>query len=141
MYKLTIAAAILSLLLIGCGAAEPAPSQDAADRTAPFTLEGTKWKLLSFGLASTPVPARASISFNDGRYRGNGGCNSIGGSYTIEGSKITLTRGMSTMMACPELDLEHKYLQALSRVETFAIEGATLDLQSKGRSVLRFKAQ
>lgn len=141
MYKLSISALVFSLVIVGCGTAEPAPSQDVTKQRTVPALEGTKWKLLSFGLAHTAVPARASISFKDGRYSGNGGCNSIGGGYTIEGSKITFREGMSTMMACPELDLEHKYLQALNRVETFVIEGATLDLQSQGRSVLRFKAQ
>ncbi|MGB5966440.1 MAG: META domain-containing protein [Sulfurimonadaceae bacterium] len=141
MYKSLFSAIAFSLVIMGCAAAEPTPTAETTTEKSSQTLEGPKWKLLSFGLTRMAVPQKAFIIFKDGRYSGNGGCNSIGGGYSVEGSKITFTEGMSTMMACPELDLEQKYLNDLGSVDAYVIDGDTLDLQSQGKSTLHFKRE
>ena len=106
-----------------------------------YALESTTWKLSSFGLNRMAVPTGASITFKDGQYSGHGGCNGVGGNYTLNGNMLSFAAGFSTMMACPELNLEHKYMKALEQVDSYKIEGDVLDLLSQGHSVLRFKAQ
>ena len=139
MSKVLLTALMMALFFIGCGGSEPVPTQQSEKAQLP--LEGTTWKLVSFGLTRMAVPSKATISFNEGRYSGHGGCNGVGGSYTLEGEKLTLSAGFSTMMACPELDLEHKYMNYLGSVSHYSIEGNTLDLGSNGKTLLRFKAE
>ena len=129
----------VSLFLLGCGGTEPSPQ--TVTEQATKSLESTKWNLVSFGLTRMAVPEKASISFKEGRYSGHGGCNGVGGDYVVEGDRLTLSAGFSTMMACPELDLEHKYMKNLGNVKSYSIEGDTLDLRSDDQILLRFKAE
>ncbi len=139
MSKLLSSIVLFALILIGCQSTTPTPQTQKVQQAKAF--EGTTWKLVSFGLTRMAVPTKASITFNDGHYSGHGGCNGVGGGYKLEDNKLTLFAGFSTMMACPELDLEHKYMKYLSSVTEYNIEGDTLDLRSGGQILLRFKAQ
>jgi len=140
MYKILLIAAV-SLTLIGCvPTSEPTVTNTAKEQSTQ-KLEGPTWQLVSFGLTRMAVPKDASITFKDGQYSGNGGCNGVGGNYKFSGNTLILSAGFSTMMACPELALEHKYMKALEKVDNYKIEDNILDLKSQGRSVLRFKIE
>ena len=139
MLKSLLMTLTLSLLFLGCSAAEPTPTTTPAKMGK--SLEGTNWNLVSFGLTRMAVPQKASITFKEGHYNGHGGCNGVGGNYVLEGEKLTLSAGFSTMMACPELDLEHKYMKYLGSVTGYSIEGNMLDLRSDDKILLRFKAE
>ncbi|HSD95342.1 MAG TPA: META domain-containing protein [Syntrophales bacterium] len=117
--------------------ASPAPS-----------LEG-RWDLVSYGLTASETKVLSDtqvfISFtNDGKISGSGGCNRyFGGWGILEGTKDTIRiwRTGSTKMACqdPVMTQEYGYLEELSRVSSFAIEGRELRLYfNEGRGVLRF---
>ena len=61
------------------------------------------------------------LEFNvkENRVHGNAGCNIINGSFTREEGKNTslrFSRMMSTMMACPDLDVERRVLESLETV-------------------------
>jgi len=139
MIKSFIAIVVTTLLFTGCAAGEPSTANTTEQ--AVKQLEGTKWNLVSFGLTRMAVPKKASIIFKEGHYSGNGGCNGVGGDYVLESDKLTLSAGFSTMMACPELDLEHKYMKYLGNVTDYSIEGDMLDLRSEDLILLRFKAE
>ena len=49
---------------------------------------------------------------------GFSGCNRFFGRYTTEGNTIKLEPGGSTMMACPDLQFEHEYIQTLAAKTT-----------------------
>ena len=51
---------------------------------------------------------------SEGKVFGDGGCNRFSGSIKIEENKISFSPLISTKMACPQLDLESRYLQLLS---------------------------
>ena len=140
MYKTLLIAAV-SLMLIGCAPTSEPTITNTVQEQSSQKLEGPTWQLVSFGLTRMAVPKGASITFKDGQYNGNGGCNGVGGNYKLNADSLILSAGFSTMMACPELNLEHKYMQVLERVDSYKIEGDTLDLETDGRSVLRFKIQ
>lgn len=140
MIKVFFSLLVLGLLMTGCNSAAPT-AEESIQTSSGYTLEGPKWQLVSFGLTRMTVPKDAHLIFTEGRYNGKGGCNQIGGSYTKEASALRFKEGMSTMMACLNMDLEREFQQRLLRVDSYVIEGNMLDLQVQGHSLLRFKAQ
>ena len=77
-----------------------------ASQTAPLSLPGTSWKLVSYGPAGNQTPAAPGVASNldfgtDGTVNGNLGCNSFAGNYQGKDGNIVFTRMISTMMACP----------------------------------------
>jgi len=44
-------------------------------------------------------------------------CNQVGGTYTLDGDKLTITTGPSTLAFCGEASLDQQYLAALASVD------------------------
>src|SRR3970040_107324 len=93
---LNIASLILlaSIALAACGT--PSTSE---------RLMSQGWTLQSMVTGGAEVALEegvtATIQFaEDGTYSGSGGCNNYSGTYTIDGSSISLGVAASTMMAC-----------------------------------------
>ena len=82
------------------------------------------------------------FSKNSNRIIGNGGCNSISGEYKIESlNRITLSKMISTKMACPRMELEGEFLEALQKADNFNVVGDMLMLNKARMAPLaRFKA-
>lgn len=111
-------------------------------------VTGRVWMLrgVVMGGVLTDVPADviATLRLIDGQASGTGGCNTFGGSYTIDGDTLTFGALASTEMACgdPQSGVESAYLEALSKVATFATDGTSLHLfDAAGTELLRFDAQ
>jgi heat shock protein HslJ len=122
-YLLTLL--IISLAISAC---------TAGNGQASASVIGS-WKLTSFGPAASPKPAvpdtQAGLTFNqDGSIIGNSGCNGFGGSYQLEGDKITFSEVVSTLMACdtPRMEQESAVHQVLTDTATYQIAGNTLTL-------------
>jgi heat shock protein HslJ len=82
-------------MVIACSSAgAPSPSTAALDgRTYLSTeIEG----------ADLVPGTRIRLSFADGSLNANGGCNIMGGAYTIDGDRLTTTQMSMTEMACDE---------------------------------------
>lgn len=103
----------------------------------PDALAGTRWQLLSYGLPDEETPvlegSKITLSFEQGRVGGNGGCNGYGGEYSVDGEAITFEGVVSTMMACLDDDQmaqETAYFTALQNVTGFSLreDGQTLTL-------------
>ena len=102
-------------------------------------LEGTGWAL---------EDAAATLLFNDGTVSGNSGCNrySAGIEYGPAPGEISIGPAMGTRMACPEEQMaaEHKFLDSLSRVNTFRFLAGKLALTGERESetfTLKFNRQ
>jgi len=108
-----------------------------AESSAP-SFEGQDWKLVSFGSKGMAVPKNAWIHFENGRYSGNAGCNGMGGSYTLDGNKITLSQGMSTLMACDDMSLETKIRALMSKVTSYVLKDKQLILMHDNHAILNF---
>jgi putative lipoprotein len=124
----------LSLLIIGLMIS----ACSAKGTGASASLVGS-WKLTSYGSAASPTPAvadtEAGITFNqDATITGNSGCNGFGGSYTVEGDKVTFDQVTSTLMACddPRMAQEDAVHQVLNNTASFKIEGNKLTLTNNG---------
>jgi heat shock protein HslJ len=108
-------------------------------------LEGTSWILTTLNGAAPLPDTTITAGFEvDGNLSGSDGCNRYGASYEVEGDKITITPGMSTMMACPEPTMQQagEYMTALAAATSYQIQGDTLELlDAGGNPVATFTAQ
>lgn len=116
---------------------------------APFataSFENTYWKVTR--LRGAPVRVAEDqrephLVFKDGNsFAGSGGCNRIGGGFTRDDASLTLGKGFSTMMACPEgMEQEAELLTTLEEVRGYRITGEHLEFQdAEGRLLVRLQA-
>jgi heat shock protein HslJ len=79
---------------------------------------------------------------SNNRIMGNGGCNGISGEFKVEGlNQITLSKIISTRMACQHMKLESEFLEVLQNADNFSVVGDMLMLNKARMAPLaRFKA-
>jgi heat shock protein HslJ/uncharacterized lipoprotein NlpE involved in copper resistance len=114
------------------------------DLTGKCILD-VRWRLVE--LLGKPVAMDERFPFiqlnaKKGRISGFGGCNSIGGSYELKtGNRVRFTNMASTMMACPDMDMEQEFFNVLAMTDNFACDGKTLFLHKARMAPLaRFEA-
>jgi len=95
------------------------------------------WKLTAYGPVDSPTPAvpdvEAILTFGaDGTLAGSSGCNQLGGNYEVEGDQITFGEIVSTLIACPDLQMaqEDAMHQVLTGTASFKIEGDMLTINN-----------
>lgn len=81
------------------------------------------WEIVSVNGEKVEVEDMPFLEFDmdTKKIHGNTGCNIFNSTFTLSDSditSITIAPGMSTMMACPNLDLEGKISKALLEVAT-----------------------
>jgi heat shock protein HslJ len=130
----------LLILLIICLTVSACSSRE---NTRP--LAGS-WRLTAYGPVDSTTPAvpdlAATITFgSDGSLTGSTGCNQLGGQYKVEGDQITFDSIVSTLIACPDLQMaqEEAMLRVLMETASFNIAGDTLTI-SNNDMVLVFEA-
>lgn len=92
-------------------------------------LQDVEWVLQSIGKAIAEEPTVSSVTVTlrlgkDGTAAGFAGCNSYGGSYTINGGNIQFSELVSTLMACADeavMDQEVAFLNALQSAGTYEV--------------------
>jgi heat shock protein HslJ len=63
-------------------------------------------------------------------FHGNGSCNNIFGPYELkEGSRISFGNTASTMMACPDMEMEMAFLEILRQADNYSVTDSTLSFQ------------
>jgi heat shock protein HslJ len=97
-------------------------------------LENPQWRLTLFAVGPQPkaIPDNIAIRlrFENGRLEGYGGCNSIGGNYTLKNRHLMTTGLVSTKMFCAEaMPYETQFLQMLEKSQAYNINGNTLEIQ------------
>ncbi|MGE5251859.1 MAG: META domain-containing protein [Bacteroidota bacterium] len=128
--------AALVFALSACGQGSGQPAGDP--------LNGTSWALASIDGAAALPNVTATAAFADGQVSGSGGCNSYGGSYTVNGDKIQIKQVVSTLMACADqgvMDQESAFVGALSKAKTFTITDGKLEIQTADGKTLAFSTQ
>lgn len=110
-------------------------SKPTSPTATPNDITGKTWKLVE--LNGSPIALKNpknnpyfSLHMKDMRYEGNGGCNGIGGTFEIkpEMMRIKFNQGMSTMIACEDLDIEQLFTKALLTADNYTVNGNTLSL-------------
>lgn len=117
------------MLLASCMSKPTTPPSTSNDIT------GKTWKLVE--LNGRPIALKDpksnphfSLHMKEMRYEGNGSCNGIGGTFEIkpEMMRIKFNQGMSTMMACEDLETEQLFTKALLAADNYTVNGNTLNL-------------
>ncbi len=121
-------------------------------QAAAPSLTGVVWELVSYNngkeavvsvLAGTTLTAEFA---QDGTLSGSSGCNRYSASYSVDGGKIAIEPGISTLMACSEpdgiMEQEAAYLQALPTAATYGFADGRLELRTAdGALVASYNAQ
>ncbi len=134
MYKQTFkpnrSLAFIVLLLVVSIAATACGGSAASDVITDVTWQWTE--LVETEPASqslVPTPENYTLTLgSDGELTITADCNFVGGSYTLDGDALSILLGPSTMAFCGEQSLDAQYLDLLSRVESYAVEGGELIL-------------
>ena len=82
----------------------------------------------------TPPAGTVGYTFqlnSNGTVEVRGDCNRAGGSFTMKGSKLSITITHKTLAACPEGSLEDPFLQDLNRTDGFLLKNGMLFLDLK----------
>jgi heat shock protein HslJ len=128
-----------NFLVLLFAAAVFAPScakKSTSATTGTPALVGTYWKLVE--LNGQPFTSAGKPGFlmlqADGRFSASAGCNTLKGGYETKNNfDLSFKPNMaSTMMACPDAQMEERFKEVLSNVNNYAISGNNLSL-SKNR--------
>ncbi len=113
-----------------------------------ITLTDTIWQLESYIVDDDILKALsdypATLTFQDGKFSGNTGCNGLSGAYEVDGDAIRFELGPMTMRACREdvADQEAAYLAGLENAASFRMEGNKLMFfDDQGELLMTFIAQ
>lgn len=144
---LTLTALALIGILAAC-APPPLPAEAPASdttqgATAMPSLEGVVWQLESYidadgNMQPAFADAPATLVFQDGKFIGDTHCNSVAGTYEINGDSITTQLGPSTLRACePDIASQEAGMQyGMSHAASFRIEDGKLTLMDADGNVL-----
>ncbi|ROH91398.1 META domain-containing protein [Chryseobacterium cucumeris] len=127
LYYYVSALVIVTFLVVSC------KTQNAQKATTDIT--GKTWKLTE--LNGKPIELKNpknnpyfKLEMDGMRYQGHAGCNGLGGTFEIkpEIMRIKFNQGMSTMMACEDLDIENQFTKAILAADNYSVNGNTLTL-------------
>ncbi len=114
-----------------------------------FNLAGTSWVLLYYGdppaLKSGIPGIRVTLAFNAGldRIGGNAGANHYSGNLSVHDGQMTISELFhSELWALTPgvMDQEARYLELLSRAESWRVEDGRLTINTQGGQVLVMSA-
>jgi heat shock protein HslJ len=125
-----------------CQTSEPA-NPGSEDETA--MLFGKRWTLTEMEDRKFSA-AEPYLEFDRDQKRvsGSSGCNRLTGTFQIDGSKLKLSRIVSTRRACLDAEVqrvETSFLKLLETITRFEIQGNTLRLYANDRLVLVFASK
>jgi heat shock protein HslJ len=116
-----------------------------AQEQDPAALYARSWKLIE--LDGTPIGATNKephmiLQPAENRVSGNGGCNSFFGTFEHPAfSRIKFSAIGSTKMACPNMEVETRFFQALEQANNYTIKEDTLSLRKDQVVSAKFVAQ
>lgn len=126
---------IASLVLVAAcsgGAATSSPAPVAAPPT-PADLNGRAFLSTDVAGATLVPGSQVRLTFEGDTLGAQAGCNSMGGSYAIQGGILQIGPMMTTEMACEEpLMAQDQWLSSFLDGATIALDGSTLSLAREG---------
>ncbi len=93
-------------------------------------------------LSNSKKPIQIRLNSNENRVNGFGGCNNFWGSFNLqEGNRVSFSKMASTLMTCPDLQLETELYRVLDRTDNYAIKDNILSLnKAKMAPLAKFEA-
>lgn len=125
----------IALVLTGCNSLKKTTTetkQSTVETTADITEK--KWQLIELRGTSVAATINGKTPFiqlldADKRYSASAGCNGLGGTFTLENNgRIKFSQGMSTMMACENMEIETELKNVLEQADNYTVKGNTLSL-------------
>lgn len=123
---------LVLLIMASCAVRRPSGSEVS-------TLVGKQWQLVELNGEAVAGKVNGKMPFlklddESSRYSASGGCNGIGGEYTLQkNNRIEFSLGMSTMMACQDMSIEQGLRTLFEEMDTYSVVENTLTL-SKGKN-------
>lgn len=115
-------AIVAALTAVACSSA-------AAPTPPPASLEGHTYLSTDVQGAVLVPGTQIRLTFADGNLNAHGGCNMMGGTYSIDGARIRTTELFMTEMACDEpRQAQDEWLARFLSDVRFTLDGATLTL-------------
>lgn len=134
MNRKTLVPSLLCIaLLSACGIPNPFGNDP---------LDGTSWELVSIRENPPAMGSHITISFEQGQVRGNSGCNTYGGEYTVRGDRIEFGVLETTLMACTDstlMEQESMFTRFLGEAGQFEIVDDRLRIYKAGGEELYFE--
>lgn len=123
-----LAMIILAVITVSCTSKTPTVQ-------ASNDITGKTWRLVEINgqpikLINPKNNPYFSLDKAEMRYSGHAGCNGVGGTFEIkpEMMRIKFNQGMSTMMACDDLETERLFTKALLAADNYSVNGNILSL-------------
>ncbi|MEO8069457.1 MAG: META domain-containing protein [Flavobacteriales bacterium] len=110
-------------------------------------LAGKQWTLESLGGEAVSMADGAKLPWikadaESGKVEGFGGCNTLMGSFKLDGSNLSFPGLGGTKMMCPAVqETENKFKAALSETTAFKLDGNTLKLLNGAKEVAALVAK
>jgi heat shock protein HslJ len=109
------------------------------------SVRGTNWVWQSIQNGNAKIEIKNPSIFiltldAEGRFTSTTDCNSVSGSYVLEGESLTFKDMASTLMYC-EGSQENTYTEALGKVSMYRVEGNTLILSLTNKGEMRFRVK
>ena len=119
---------LISLSIVACSS--PGPDQSITDTSWQWS-ELVETEPASQSLV--PDGENYTLEFlADGSVSIKADCNMAGGTYTLDGSSLTIEQGPTTMAYCGEQSLDLLFQGSLAKVESYTIEEGQLVLEFAG---------
>lgn len=132
-YLLIALAAIASL---GCS---PRISPDSGWGSRRWVL--TEMKKVPVQLSGGRRDAYLNFDPYQKRFTGNGGCNQISGTYSLDKKTIRFGEIISTKMSCENIAFESSFLSILNSIDRYEVKGNDLLLKRKKDILLVLSAR
>lgn len=121
----------ITMSLSSCGIFQ---KQNKPETASSEVITGKKWKLIE--LNGKPVADKINgkepflkLDANEKRYNASGGCNGMGGSFTLSANnRINFSQGMSTMMACADMSVEQGLGTVFTAADNYTVKDGILSL-------------
>jgi heat shock protein HslJ len=130
---------VLFLVLFGCKAV----SNGGVEDLNVIEKINNSWILASMKGIDVDVEfverkPQLNINTSENKVTGYSGCNNYFGKISVEGDSIKIGPLGSTMMACPTMQAEYKYMKLLESVDGYDVGNSELTLLLDGEPVLVF---
>ncbi len=129
-----LTAALLVLVLAGCGGSTSTPQTDPGDGDP----QGD-WHLVEGTVNGQEVPIledhRITLTLEGSRVSGTAACNGYGGTLRVDGGRLHIEDLAQTAMACVDeaaMTAEAIYMSGLATVESIGLDGEELLVQGPG---------
>lgn len=100
-----------------------------------------KWTVTAINGEKIKIRENPYIEFDvkNNKIHGRTGCNIVNGTFVRNAENtcaITIPPAATTMMACPDMEVESRFLKALQNVATYKIKHSTLRLFDSNKKVV-----